>query len=153
MEDDIAKITAERDEYLEGWKRAKADYANLKRDSERMQGELAKYAAASLIAELLPVLDGFKKADGHRPSAADPKAVEQWMEGIGHVRTQLEALLGRAGIAPIEEEGIPFDPSRHEAMLAEKREGAPPGTVIKILEPGYTLHEKVLRPAKVIVAE
>ena len=151
MTDELAQAKAQAEEYLAGWKRAMADYANLKREADRAQGELAKYAAAGLVTQLLPLLDSFKKAEATLPT--DLSGLKPWVDGINAIGGQFEAVLKSAGVSRIEEAEVPFDPSRHEAMLAEKHSRLKPGLVIKVLEPGYTMHERVLRPAKVVVAE
>jgi len=148
----LDETAAKANEYLAGWQRAQADYANLKKDVERMREEMAKYACAGLIEKLMPVMDGFAKAAAHAPETADEKVI-QWTQGIGHVQVQLEKVLADAGLAIIDDANVPFDPMVHEAMLREHREGAPPDTVIEILEPGYMIHDRVIRPAKVKVAE
>lgn len=143
------------DEYLEGWKRAMADYANLKKENERGQTELAKYAAAGLVASLLPVLDGFTKAEAAKPARlAEAARHAQWSDGVSLVKAQFESVLKNAGVTAIDETGVPFDPSKHEAMIMEKRDkDHPAGEVIRVLESGYRLHDRVIRPAKVVVAE
>ncbi|HTM69129.1 MAG TPA: nucleotide exchange factor GrpE [Candidatus Binatia bacterium] len=149
--DDLAKKC---EEYLAGWKRAMADYANLKKDAERERNELSKYAVAGLIEKLLPTIESLRQATNVRPEEPYEAArVKQWIDGIGHVRNQLESALAAAGCQPIDKDGIPFDPTQHDAMMMEKREGAEPGIVLKVLEPGCKLHDRVIRPAKVIVAE
>lgn len=139
-------------EYLAGWQRAQADYANLKKDVERMREDLAKFACAGLIEKLLPVLDNFASAGAHAPDTKDD-AVLQWCQGINHVQTQFEQVLYGAGLTIIDGDNVPFDPERHEAMIREAVDGVEPGTVIEILAPGYALYDKVLRAAKVKVAE
>ncbi len=157
-EDELAKARAEAADYLAGWQRAKADYANLKKEMERAREELVKYACAGFISELLPVVDNFKKAAAHEPKfdatpPPDAGQLKQWAAGIGQIRQQIDTVLKKAGVTAIEETGIAFDPSIHEAMMTRKQEGAAPDLVIQVLEPGYKLHDKVLRPAKVIVSE
>ena len=144
------KQTAE--EYLKGWQRAKADYANLKKDMERWRSEDVKYAKAETVKRLLPLLDAFEKAMAHRPEKIDEN-MRPWVEGIGHIKTQLDAIMAAEGVAVIGQDDVSFDPSLHEPMMNQKKEGVASGTVIEILEPGYKLHDKVLRPAKVVVAE
>jgi molecular chaperone GrpE len=140
------------DEYLEGWKRATADYANLKKEHERERADFAKYAAANALSSLLPVLDSFAKADAAKPTRfAEAAQHAQWADGVSLVRQQFEGAMRSAGVAAIDQAGVPFDPTLHEAMMLQK--GGAPGTVLKVLEPGYKLHDRVLRPAKVVVAE
>lgn len=139
---------------LEGWKRAMADYANLKKDSEAKMKEMGRYASANVVKELLPVLDSFAKAFGHMPAeGADAATWKQWSVGVGHVRAQFEKVMEGSGVQPIAQANVPFDPTMHEAMLQKQVEGIASGTVISILEPGWKMHDRVLRPAKVEVAE
>lgn len=140
------------DEYLAGWQRAKADYTNLLKDMDAMRLELTRYACAGLIKELLPVLDNLKKALEQKPEGAEDEA-GKWAEGIGHIRSQFVSVLERAGVTAIDETGVAFDPEVHDAMMREAKKGARPGTVLKVAEPGYKVHDRVIRAAKVIVAE
>lgn len=157
-QDELAKARAQADEYLAGWKRATADYANMKKEMERGQAELAKYAVAGLVEKLLPTVESLRKASDQRPvkegEPLDETRVKKWVDGIGHVRAQLESALAAAGVAPIDQAGVPFDPTMHDAMMMQKAEaGQSPGVVAKVLEPGWKLHDRVIRPAKVVVAE
>jgi molecular chaperone GrpE len=158
-QDPLAISKAQADEYLAGWKRAMADYANLKKEAERGQGELAKYASGNMVTELLPVIDSFSKAMAQKPQfgdgvQVDPAKLVQWIDGVGHISDQLANVLSRAGVTAIDKAGIPFDPAVHEAMMnAPADKDHPSGTVTKVLESGYKLHDRVLRAAKVIVAE
>ncbi len=156
--DELAKAKAEAVDYLAGWQRAKADYANLRKEMDKAREELVKYACAGFIGELLPVVDNFKKAAAHQPqfdAAAPPDAAQlkQWAAGVDHIRQQIDAVLKRSGVTAIEETGVGFDPSIHEAMMMKKQEGVAPDQVVQVLEPGYKLHDRVLRPAKVVVSE
>lgn len=156
-QDELALAKAQADENMAGWKRAMADYANLKKDTERVTADLAKYAVAGFVEKLLPIIESFRKAEAARPykegEPLDETRVKQWIDGIGHVRSQLESALASAGVAAIDKADVPFDPSEHDAMMMEKRDGVAAGTVLKVLEPGCRLHDRVIRPAKVVVAE
>ncbi len=152
--DELAQAQALAEEHMAGWKRAMADYANLKKETERDRVEIAKYASSTLVFSLLPVLDSFTKATAARPSDSEAQKLAQWADGVALIRAQFENAMKNAGVMHIDEHGVPFDPSRHEAMMMEKsNEGIAPGTIIRVLEPGYTLHDRVIRPAKVVVAE
>lgn len=158
-QDALALALAQAEEYLAGWKRAMADYANLKKEAERGQGELAKYASGNMVTELLPVVDSFAKAMAQRPHfgdgvQVDPAKITQWIDGVGRIGDQLASVFSRAGVSVIDKAGVPFDPAVHEAMMnAPADKDHPSGTVTKVLESGYKLHDRVLRAAKVIVAE
>lgn len=144
--------TSKEEEYLAGWKRAQADYANLQKETARLRGEYAKHAAAGVVEKLLPVVDNLSKAMEHAPEDGDAK-LKAWTDGIGHIRSQFMAVLKEAGVTAIEETGVPFDPSVHDALMREKREGTDPDVVLAVVEKGYRMHDRVLRPAKVIVSE
>ncbi len=156
--DELTAARAKADENMAGWTRAIADYANLKREMERTTADLAKYAVGGFLGKLLPVVDSFRKASEHSPvkegEPLDETRVKQWIDGVKLIRSQLDAVLAGAGVKPIDQSNVPFDPNMHEAMMMQP---ATPecaaGTVMNVLEPGYLLHEKVIRPAKVVVAE
>lgn len=157
-ETELDRARREAAEYLDGWKRATADYANLKKDMGRQNEELSKYILAGFLEKFLPSVESFNKAVEQQPKIkegepVDLKQMEKWIEGVGFIRTQIEIALSAAGVVPIKEAGVSFDPVLHEAMMVEKNDQSEPGLVLKILEPGYKLYDRVLRPAKVIVAE
>jgi molecular chaperone GrpE len=127
------------DEYLNGWKRAKADLMNLQNDSARERTEWIQFASARSLDRLLPVVDTLRAAYEH-----DPKLVD--------VIRKLDDYLRGEGITEIPTEGK-YDHSFHEVIGREKKEGAESGTIIVVAQRGYKLQEKILRPAKVIVAE
>ncbi len=152
--DELALFKARADEYLAGWKRALADYANLQKAAEKAREDLVKFACAGLVGNLLPVLEGFRKAAGQVPQpGADEAALRQWIEGVRLIEQQLENVLKKAGLTAVAETGAAFDPVVHEAMMTRKQDGVEPGQVIEVLEAGYRLHDKVIRAAKVVVSE
>lgn len=139
------------DEYLDGWKRAKADYINLKRENEKKQVEIIQFANAALILELLPIYDNLKLALNHLPD--DRKDMKEWVKGMEQIKKQFAALLKNLSIEEIKTVGEKFDPELHEAVGREKVEGTESETIIEEIKGGYKLYEKVLEPAKVKVAE
>lgn len=152
--DELSVSKARADEYLAGWKRALADYANLQKAATKSREDLVKFACANIVGDLLPVLEGFRQAADHLPPAgADEAALRQWIDGVKLIEQQLENVLKKAGLTPVAETGAPFDPVVHEAMMTRKQDGAEPGQVLEILQAGYRLHDKVIRPAKVVVSE
>ncbi|MDD5251501.1 MAG: nucleotide exchange factor GrpE [Patescibacteria group bacterium] len=157
--DELAAAKAQAAEYLDGWKRAMADYANLKKESEREKAEMAKFAAAILVREILPALDSLKQASAENPFASvggetpDAAKVMAWAAGVGNVAAQLQAALKKAGVEAIEEPGAPFDPHIHEAVTTRKEEGKASGLVLEVLQPGYRMSDRIIRAAKVVVSE
>jgi molecular chaperone GrpE len=139
----------QRDEYLALLQRARADFENYQKRIQRDRSEERRYAHAAFARELLPVLDNLRRAlDAARQQAEKGPLVE----GVGLVQSQLLEILGRFGVTPIHALGQPIDPNLHEGVLHQPRADAAPGTVVEVLEPGYRLHERVLRPARVVVA-
>ncbi len=146
-------------EYLNGWKRAQADYQNLVKESEERRKDYVQYANANMIIELLPILDNFKSAFSQIP---DNEKDSPWVIGFGYIKKQLEDFLGQNGVEVIKTVGENFDLSLHEAVEnnANTQNIASPeseinkadeGVIIKEVRAGYTLNKKVIQVAKVIV--
>lgn len=147
--EEFEKLTYQAQEYLDGWKRAKADYINLKRETEQRQTEFVQFAAMGMLVELIPIYDHLQKAITSIP---EEKMKDPWIDGVLRIRREFETILKAAGVEAMKTEGQQFDPSHHEAMGSEKREGVVPNTIVMEVKTGFTLHGKVLIPAQVIVA-
>ena len=129
------------------WRRAMADLDNVRRRFDR---ELDRATAAErerVAAEWLPVLDNLELALDH--AGADPAAI---LEGVRAVRDMAVAVLARLGFPRHDEVGVAFDPARHEALGTIRRDDVAPGTVLRVLRPGYGDGDALLRPAAVVVA-
>jgi molecular chaperone GrpE len=143
----LAAAEKERDEYLAGWQRAKADFMNYRKEEMARLQEVATYGNEDLIRDLLVVLDNF---DLGLRAMEKNGAVDK---GVYLIRSQIEDILRKRGLVKIELHlGDAFDPAVAEAM-AEIPSDKPPGTVVEIAEPGYKLHDKILRAARVIIAK
>ncbi len=147
LKESLAKAEAERDEYLSGWQRAKADYLNYKKEEQMRLGEIARYTSEDLLREMVTVLDSFDLG---------LRALEksgQVEKGVYMIRAQIEDALKRRGLERIMlRPGDPFDPALAEA-LAETESEHPPGTITEEIEPGYKLYDKLIRPARVRVSK
>ena len=128
--------------------RLAADFDNYRKRVAREQVELTSRANERLLNELLPVLDDLERA----LEAAAEHEEAKLEEGVRLVHRSLQGLVERHGLSEIETDG-PFDPHVHEALLAQPGDGAEEGSVLQVLQKGYRLGDKVLRPARVIVAE
>ena len=141
----------ERDEQIERLQdqvlRARADFQNYKRRVERDRDGEVRGAIAKAIRELLPVLDNLDRALNTLESEAPPG----WCKGLELVRQQFHDVLSRQGVARIESSGQPFDPSLHEAVMTAWDPGKQEGVVLSVLEEGYMIEGKLLRPARVSV--
>jgi molecular chaperone GrpE len=147
--DDLAAVTKERDDYLDHLRRLKAEWDNYRRRVQRDNEELRLRAAETVVESLLPVMDNLSRA----LEAGDRHEEGQLLAGLNLVADQLRGTLAGHGLEAIEvEPGTTFDPEYHEAIVAQPSDEYDEGTVTQVLERGYLLHGKLLRPAKVIVA-
>jgi molecular chaperone GrpE len=137
---------ARAEENFDRWQRAQADLANYRRRAQFEREELEKYAAAGLIASLLPVLDNFDRAWGSLPGQFRRLT---WLDGVAMIHSQMRSTLQRVGLVEIDAEGQPFDPTLHEAVDSESGDGPP--HIVAVLQAGYKLQERVIRPALVKV--
>jgi molecular chaperone GrpE len=156
--DELAARAEKADEYLELAQRARADFENYKRRSDRDVAAAQERGIARLAKELLPAIDNLDRAvqaalaeamDGE-DSASMPDS--QLVSGIRLVQADVTAALARVGIESFSPVGEAFDPHYHEAVAQAPFEGAIPGTVAEVYQPGYRIGETVLRPARVVVA-
>lgn len=133
--------------YLDNWRRAEADLQNFKRRAEQERAESNRYAGTSLIINLLPIVDDFERAfqslDAHIAGMT-------WFDGVHLIYRKLIALLESAGVKPIKADGETFDPRFHEAVAHVEGEE---NKVISEVQRGYLLHDRVLRPAMVVVGK
>lgn len=150
LRQELETVKAQANEYLDGWQRARAEMANLRKRVEREQAEFAKLANADLIARILPVLDDFERAFQTVP---DNLRQLTWVDGIFLIWRKLQAILEAEGLKPIEAVGKQFDPTVHEAVMQDETTEHEDGQVISELQRGYKLHERVLRPSMVKVAK
>lgn len=137
-------------EYLDGWKRARAEVANLR---ERMGQEISQgrmRAQRDIAEELLSVADNFKALTVHVPADIEENP---WAQGVLHVARQFEQVLTDFGVISVDPTGQEFDPNLHEAVEQVDAEGKPSNTVVEVLQQGYVMNDVVLRPAKVRVAK
>ncbi|HEV2819520.1 MAG TPA: nucleotide exchange factor GrpE [Solirubrobacteraceae bacterium] len=134
-------------QYLAMAQRTQADFENFRRRAARERGEAEARGVARLARELLPALDNLERA-----LAATEAHDSDLTNGIRLVQGELAAALKRAGVEAYTPKGEPFDPTVHEAMAQHPVEGAAPGTVVEVYQPGYRLADTVLRPARVVVA-
>lgn len=143
----LGECEKKRDEYLAGWQRAKADFINYKREELARLQDMAKYAVAELVGELIGVLDSF---DLGIAALEKQGPVEK---GVYMIRVQLEDVLKKRGLERIAvKRGDRFDPSIAE-VVGETDSELPEGTVVEEIEPGYRLYDKIIRPARVKVSK
>jgi molecular chaperone GrpE len=142
----LAEEKKKAEEYLANWQRAQADFINYKRRTEQERLDLSRFANASLILSLLPVLDDLDRALNSEMPAKSAK--QNWLEGVRLVDRKFRSILEAQGLTPIKALGEPFDPNFHEALRQDKGKE---GIVVEEFQKGYMMHDRLLRPTKVVV--
>ncbi|HVS05510.1 MAG TPA: nucleotide exchange factor GrpE [Candidatus Dormibacteraeota bacterium] len=130
------------------YQRLAADFENYKRRTRVELADRTQYANEELLRKLLPILDNLRRALDHAPEGSD----RNWFDGLRMVVRQFEDTLQAQGVSPIPAVGEKFDPSKHEAIAREETDEHEEGTIVEEMQPGYRLHERVLRPTLVKVA-
>lgn len=150
LEARISELEKKAEEYLNGWKRARADYINFKKEVEERQSEISEFAFAASVMRFLPVSDNFHEALKHTPQEVENS---QWAQGMKNIQKQFDDILSDMGLVKIKTVGEKFTPEFHEAVSEEKKEGRECGTIFEEVKAGYTLNGKTLIPARVKVAK
>jgi len=147
---ELERIRSERQEFLDGWQRARAEFANYRKRVEREQEEARSRIAGETLVRVLAIMDDLDRALRDRPAEAEAAA---WAEGIELIYRKFQALLEAEGVQLIQAEGRAFDPALHEALSHEESEAHGEGQVIEVVQRGYRIGDRVLRPALVRVAK
>ena len=145
-----AAAEQKRDEYLALAQRTQAEFENYQKRLRRDLDQERRYAQLPLALDLLPVLDNLERATAEAKKANETGPLVQ---GVAMVQAQLLDVLRRHGVTRIEARGRPFDHDLHEAVMQQPSKDVPPHTVLQVLEPGYLIHDRLLRAAKVIVSK
>lgn len=149
LEERLAAAEAKAAENLEGWQRARAEFANARKRFEKLQSDAWTNAAVEIASHLLPVLDDFDLAMANVPEEI---AQSEWYGGLRLVPRKLEAILERINIERIPAVGAQFDPHLHNAIMREPSDDFETDTVLRQFQAGYRIGDRVIRPAVVVVA-
>ena len=147
LEERLALLERERDEYLSDLKRVAAEFDNFRKRAARDHESLVSRAHERLVKELLPVLDDLERA----LVAAEEHEEAKLEEGVRLVHRELRSALAKEGLVEIETEGV-FDPHVHEALLTQPSE-QDDGAILEVIQKGYLLGDRVLRPARVVISQ
>src|SRR5262249_26129428 len=139
----------ERDQFLSLLQRTQADFENYQKRNQREREQERRYWHGALCLDLLPVLDNLERT---LAAARQGNETGPLVEGVGMVLNQLLDLLKRHGVTPIDPLGQPFDPNLHQAVMQRPSKAVPPNTITQVLERGFMIHDRVLRPARVAVS-
>ena len=148
LERELEEARAKSEEHLYNWQRSAADFSNFKRRTDDERAQLSQFTNAILIGKLLGVLDDFDRALESVPGDAD----DPWIAGVKLVERKLRNVLESEGVTQIDAVGQPFDPNLHEAVAHEETPDHPDNEVIGEVQRGYRLHDRLIRPALVRVA-
>ena len=152
LREEVKKLQKEKEEYLTGWQRAKADYINLQKDMDNTRLNASISAKERMMNNLIPALDSFEMAFSNKE--AWDKVDENWRKGIEYIYQQLMTSLSNSGVEKIDSINIPFNPIFHESLeVIATNEKEKDHTIEKIIQSGYKLGERVVRPAKVNIYE
>jgi len=149
LQQELEEARAQSRHHLDQWKRSAANLENYRKHVEKERADLVKLTKASVIVQILPVLDDLDRAFATIPF--DLRSFT-WTEGLALIDRKLQAILEQQGLEEIDESGVPFDPTQHQAMLEEHTDEYSDGHVMAILQKGYKLDGRVLRPALVKIA-
>jgi molecular chaperone GrpE len=148
--DELRKKAGERDQFLDLAQRTRAEFENYQKRNQRERDQERQYMAGQFLLDILPILDNLERATAAAQQVGEKGPLVQ---GVGMVQKQFLDLLKRYGVTRIEAEGKPFDASRHQALVQQPSKDIPPDTVLHVVEQGYVHHDRVLRPAKVVVTQ
>ena len=158
LREKLATCVEEKQGYLNGWQRDKAEFLNARKRDEERQKELVKYANEDLILDLLPVLDSFEMAKANKE--AWEKVDKNWRVGVEYIQSQILAILQKSGLIELNPLGQDYSPLEHEAiemvpLTGEQASGATSqdGKIVTVINKGYKLGDRIIRPPKVKVGE
>ncbi len=149
LQETLVALQKQAADYLEGWQRERADFANYKKRIEREYKDTYQNAALDVLIKLLPIVDDFDRAMSSIPESL---VGDGWLNGVTLIQRKFQKLLEEYGVVAIEPTGQPFDPTRHEAVSMDASSEVESGHVTVTLQKGYLCGERVLRPALVRVA-
>jgi molecular chaperone GrpE len=148
-EDPVAIVQRLADENHNRYLRAQADFDNFRRRTLKEKEELAQYASLKLVGQLLPVMDNFQRA---LQTGGEGAESESFAKGVDMIYRQLSQVLEAEGLKPMESVGQPFDPELHQAIMQVESEEHEDGIIVEVIQPGYVMKDKVIRPAMVKVS-
>lgn len=143
---DDSSLRQENDQLRDRVLRTLADFENFRKRADREKADFFKYALGGVLKDILPVLDNFDRALEHAEEG------DEFHKGVLLIYKQLYDVLQKHGLKPIDESGVHFDPNIHEAVVREEDDSVPSHTVVAVLQKGYFVHDRLLRPALVKVA-
>lgn len=149
LKEKLKECEAKKQEYLDSWQRAQADFVNIRKRDEERNKDVVKFANESLILEIIPVLDSFDIAFSNKE--AWEKVDKNWRVGVEYIYSQLVTVLENNGVKQINPQGETFNPEFHEALEEVPGDKKDEGRVVQVVQKGYKFQGKIIRGAKVKV--
>ena len=152
LRDDLKKARADKEEYLTGWQRAKADYVNLQKEMDQVRSNTSLVTKEKIVESLLPSIDSFDMAMANKQ--AWETVDKNWRTGVEYIYQQIITGLSDVGVEIIDKTGIPFDPNLHQSIESIPTDDqSKDHTIEKVIQAGYKIGERVIRPARVNIFE
>ena len=149
---DLKQARSDKEEYLTGWQRAKADYINLQKEMDQVRANTSIVTKEKMVENLLPAIDSFDMAMANKESWE--KVDQNWRTGVEYIYQQIMNGLADSGVERIDKVGIAFDPSLHQSMeTIVTDDQSKDHTVAKVIQAGYKIGDRVVRPARVNIFE
>ncbi len=158
LQNKIKELEKQKDEYLAGWQRERADFLNYKKEEMERIGGILEYAGAEFILKILPILDNFEVSArqnfaSQNLSGQEKETVDKAVQGFLQIKIQLNDFLKSMGVEEVKCLGEKFDPNFQEVVEEVQDKNYQPGTVVEEIQKGYKIQDKVLRPAKVKISK
>lgn len=150
VSEEIKKLQEQAEKYKNDYLYLRAEFDNYRRHVIKERSDLTKYGAEYLVRDLLGVLDNFERALHVKATSEN---INTYVQGIQLTATELKNVLSKHGVTEVPSEGVAFDPNIHEALTSEPTDRMEPGFVLRCFQKAYKLHEKIIRPAQVVVAK
>lgn len=147
---EVERLKAELEKAKNDYLYLRADFDNYRKSVIKERSDLMKYGSERLLGDLLNVLDNFDRA---LSLEVTPENLNSFKEGMVLTRNEFMKVLTKFGVTPVESEGVPFDPTIHEALSSEETDQVAPGHVARVFKKAYKLHDRLIRPAQVVVAK
>ncbi len=152
LREDLEACQKEKQEYLDGWQRAKADFVNFKKRTDEEKKEIIKYATKEFVLEIIPAIDNFEHA--FRDKTNWEKVPVEWRQGVEFIYSELKETLARHGVTEINPLNETFDPKLHHSIdLVPVTEAEKDGKIVEVVQKGYSFGDKIIRHPNVRVGE
>jgi molecular chaperone GrpE len=153
LKEHFEALQKERDELQDRYLRLQAEFENFRRRGLKERQEAHNFGHQNVVKDLLPTVDNLERAIAAVSEGSGGEELQALLQGIELVQRELLGVLGKHGVTKIEADKVPFDPAVHEAMSQVVDDSVPANTVVSVLEDGYQLRDRMLRPARVIVSK